>query len=107
MATSNNVTLRGFLGNKPTFTETEKSKVSKVSLGWDDQYKKNDEWIKRGTHWYQLVFWGKQAEQAQHLEKGALVEINGKILTTSYEKDGKTHYGFEIRVSSFVEIVNS
>ncbi len=45
-----------------------------------------------------IVLWGKQAENCcKYLKKGALISINGRVNTTSYEKaDGETAYVTEI-----------
>ena len=53
-----------------------------------------------------IVVWGKQAENcANHLDKGKLVAISGRIQTRSYEaKDGTRRYVTEV-VASQVEFL--
>lgn len=44
-----------------------------------------------------IVVWGKQAENcAKYLKKGALISIEGKIITSVYEKEGVNVYSTEI-----------
>ena len=53
-----------------------------------------------------IVVWGKQAENcANHLDKGKLVAISGRIQTRSYEaKDGTRRYVTEV-IASQVEFL--
>lgn len=45
------------------------------------------------TEWHKIVTFGKTAENcAKYLAKGRQVYVEGKLQTSSYEKDGQTHY---------------
>ena len=49
------------------------------------------------TEWHRVTVWGKQAEScAKYLTKGASVCVEGRLRTSSYEKDGVKHYKTEI-----------
>ncbi len=44
-----------------------------------------------------IVVWGKQAEKCvKYLKKGSLISIEGKIITSVYEKEGMNIYSTEI-----------
>lgn len=48
---------------------------------------------------HRCTAWGKTAEAiANHLKKGAMVAVQGKIQNRSYEKDGQRVYITEIKV---------
>ncbi|MBF0377140.1 MAG: single-stranded DNA-binding protein [Desulfamplus sp.] len=45
------------------------------------------------TEWHKIVAFGKTAENcAKYLSKGRQVYVEGRLQTSSYEKDGQTHY---------------
>ncbi|MBF0572785.1 MAG: single-stranded DNA-binding protein [Desulfamplus sp.] len=45
------------------------------------------------TEWHKIVAFGKTAENcAKYLAKGRQVYVEGRLQTSSYEKDGQTHY---------------
>ncbi|MBF0209581.1 MAG: single-stranded DNA-binding protein [Desulfamplus sp.] len=45
------------------------------------------------TEWHKIVVFGKTAENcAKYLSKGRQVYVEGRLQTSSYEKDGQTHY---------------
>lgn len=49
------------------------------------------------TEWHRIVVFGKQAENCEkYLSKGRQVYVEGKLKTSSYEKDGQTHYSTDI-----------
>lgn len=44
-----------------------------------------------------IVVWGRQAENcAKYLRKGSLVSVQGRIVTSMYEKDGENVYSTEV-----------
>jgi len=53
---------------------------------------------KEQTDWLDIVAWGTVAENcAQYLDKGALVGIEGRVQSRSWEtQDGQRHYAVEI-----------
>jgi single-strand DNA-binding protein len=53
------------------------------------------------TEWHRVVMFNKLAELAgQYVKKGSKLYIEGKITTSSYEKDGEKRYSTEIIASS-------
>lgn len=53
--------------------------------------------MQKRTEWIPVVLWNGLAETAErYVKKGALVMVEGKFRTRSYEKDGITYYRSEI-----------
>ena len=49
------------------------------------------------TEWHRVVCFSKLAENCgKYLQKGRQVYVEGKLQTSSYEKDGQTHYTTKI-----------
>ncbi|NOZ78106.1 MAG: single-stranded DNA-binding protein [Acidobacteria bacterium] len=49
------------------------------------------------TEWHRIVVWGKLAEICnQYVTKGKQLYVEGRIRTSSYEKDGIKRYSTEI-----------
>ena len=54
------------------------------------------------TEWFNCVCWEGQAEIAAHLiQKGALLYVEGRLKTRTWEQDGSKHYKTELVVSDF------
>jgi single-strand DNA-binding protein len=65
-----------------------------VSESWKD---KTTGERRETTEWFRVVMFRKQAEIAgEHLRKGSLVYLSGKIKTREYEKDGQKRYVTEL-----------
>lgn len=57
---------------------------------------------KKKTNWINCKAFGKTAENLnKYVNKGQQIAIEGKISTSSYEKDGKPIYTTDIIVNSF------
>ena len=95
----NQVQLIGNLGGDPEmrFTPDAKS-VTTFSLATTRKYKEISGDIKEDTTWHRVVTWQKLAETCnQHLNKGSLVFIQGRINNRTWEDDaGVKHYASEI-----------
>jgi single-strand DNA-binding protein len=49
------------------------------------------------TEWHTVVFFGARAEGlCRHLGKGQTVYVEGRLKTTSYEKEGVKHYSTDV-----------
>jgi single-strand DNA-binding protein len=100
----NKVILIGNLGKDPeiSFIESSGVAIAKFSLAtsekWND--KKTGEMQKR-TEWHNITAFGRLAEICEeYLSKGKQVCIEGRIQTSSWEKDGITRYNTEIIAST-------
>jgi len=94
----NKAILIGRLGKDPDVRYTpDGAMVTNFSLATDERWKdKSGEKVQK-TEWHNVVSFGKMAEICgNYLEKGALVYIEGRIRTRSWEKDGIKRYTTEI-----------
>lgn len=70
-----------------------------TSESWND---KNSGEAKEKTEWHNVVAFRKVAEiLSQYVKKGDKIYIEGKLSTSSWEKDGQKHYRTEIVVNDF------
>ena len=57
---------------------------------------------KEAVDFFNLVAWEKRAEtMGNYLRKGSRILIEGRLQTSSYEKDGVKHSGIDIIVDNF------
>lgn len=88
----NKVTIFGYIGRDPEMRDVKDTKVTKFSVA---TVLKTGE-VKR-TDWHSVVVWGRLAETcSQYLKKGSRVLVDGRLQTSSWEKDGIKHYRTEI-----------
>jgi len=100
----NRAQLIGNLGADPDYrTLPSGIPVCKLNIATTDRFKGNDgEWQEK-TEWHRVTLWRNLADIAnQYLKKGAKVFIEGKISTSSYEKEGITRYYTEIVAQSLI-----
>lgn len=89
MASVNKVTIIGRLGRDPEM----RSGVCKLSVATDYKAKSGEE----HTEWHRVTCFGKTGELAdKYLSKGRQVYIEGRLQTSSYEKNGEKRYSTEI-----------
>ncbi len=104
MAGLNKVMLIGNLGRDPEIRYSQQGLAVvnfsiATSESWTDKTTGNKQ---EKTEWHNIVSFGKQAEVLEkYLSKGSQVYIEGRLQTSSYEKEGQTHYGTKIVVSTF------
>ncbi len=94
----NKVILIGHLGADPEVRYTANgTAVAKLRLATSETYTDKSGNRQEMTEWHNVTAWGKLAEICgQYLAKGRLVYIEGRLRTTSYEKDGVKRYTTEI-----------
>lgn len=81
----NKVVIIGRLTSDPTlkYTPGAGTAVTTVTLAVDRRYSKDE---KKEADFIPVVIWGKSAEAtAQHMKKGLLMGVAGRIQTRSYE----------------------
>lgn len=104
MAGLNKVMLIGRLGRDPEIRYSQQGlAVVKFSIATSEQWTdKSSGERQEKTEWHRIVIFGKPAETCEkYLSKGSQVYIEGRLQTSSYEKDGQTHYGTDIVASNF------
>ena len=101
----NKVTLIGRLGKDPVLKHfSNDNAIAEFSVATDESYKNKEGQKVEQTEWHNVkIPTKKQAEIAEkYLKKGALVYVEGKIRTRSYDdKDGNKKYVTEIICDNF------
>lgn len=99
MAGINKVILVGNLGKDPEVRYTQDGKaVAQFSIATSEEWKDKNTGEKREkTEWHRVVAFGRLGEICgEYLSKGRQVYIEGRLQTSSYEKDGITRYSTDI-----------
>lgn len=99
----NKIIILGRVGRDPELKAIPSgSQVCTFSLATSRVWKdKNDE-NQEQTEWHNVVFWNKPAEIiARYVKKGALLLVEGRVQTRTYEKDGVKMYRTEIMGETF------
>lgn len=94
----NKVTLLGRLGAGVEVRRTNSGdKVGNLRIATTEVWQKDGEWNER-VEWHQVSAFGDGLVGVleKHGRKGALVYLEGKLRTRSWEKDGETRYSTEI-----------
>ena len=97
---ANRVSLTGFLGKDAEVKTTRNNATFTVlslatKRSWKDRETKD--W-KSETTWHRMVVWGKLAEFAATLTKGAHLQIEGELRTRDYtEKTGSGQKSAEMK----------
>jgi single-strand DNA-binding protein len=100
----NKVILIGNLGKDPEikYIQDGETAIAKFSLATSEKWKdKTTGEMQERTEWHRIAAFGRLAEICKdYLFKGKQVFIEGKIQTSSYEKDGITRFNTEIIAST-------
>ncbi|SLM28891.1 Single-stranded DNA-binding protein [Desulfamplus magnetovallimortis] len=95
MAGVNKVIIIGNLGRDPEIMYTQQGlAVVRLAVATSEVWiDKNTNERQEKTEWHRITVFGKQAENCEKfLAKGRQVYVEGRLETSSYEKDGQTHY---------------
>ncbi|MBU1343350.1 MAG: single-stranded DNA-binding protein [Proteobacteria bacterium] len=104
MAGLNKVMLIGNLGRDPEIRYSQQGlAVVNFSIATTEQWTdKNTGDRQEKTEWHNIVVFGKQAETCEkYLSKGSQIYVEGRLQTSTYEKDGQTHYMTKVVASNF------
>ena len=102
MASLNKVQIIGALGRDPEIIKTNSgATICKFSVATSEKWKdKNTGEFKEHVEWHKITIFGKIAENCgKYLAKGSRVYVEGRLQTSSYEKDGITRYNTDIIAS--------
>jgi single-strand DNA-binding protein len=84
----NRISLIGFVGNDVQLKSTKNSTpVAALSVATKSSWKNSKGEYDSRTEWHRVTAWGKLAEFAGKLEKGAHVQIEGELRYREYQKD--------------------
>jgi single-strand DNA-binding protein len=102
--TLNKVMLIGRLGADPEFRYTSTGMpVATFPIATNRQWVARDGSLQEQTEWHNIVAWDKLAQIcADHLTKGRLVFIEGRLQTRSWESNGQKMYRTEIVASDML-----
>ena len=98
----NKVMLIGNVGVEPEYrtTATGTSVVS-LTLATNEKWTDKQGAKQEKTEWHRVAMFNKLAELAnQYVKKGSKIYIEGKITTSTYEKNGEKRYSTEIIANS-------
>jgi single-strand DNA-binding protein len=99
----NKAILIGNLGRDPEISHTHRGvTIAKFSLATSEKWKDKDTGeIQEHTEWHRITAFGRLAEICgEYLSKGRQVCIEGRIQTSSWEKDDIARYNTEIIAST-------
>ena len=84
----NHIDLIGFIGSDPEARQTSNgTAVTTFSLATKSSWKNEAGTYESRTEWHRIVLWGKLADAAAKLAKGAYVEVEGELRHRSYQKE--------------------
>lgn len=100
----NKVQLIGRLGGDPEMRTTGTGmQVVSFSVATNRQWTAKDGSLQEETDWHSIIAWERLAQIChEHLSKGRLVYIEGRLHTRSYEANGQKQYRTEIVASDMV-----
>lgn len=99
----NKAILVGNLGRDPEIRYSgQGTAVVNFSIATTESwFDKNTNQKQEHTEWHRIVVFGKMAEHCEkYLSKGRQVYVEGKLKTSSYDKDGQTHYSTSVIAST-------
>jgi single-strand DNA-binding protein len=95
----NTVTLVGFVGNTPEVRTTQSGvSITNISLATSRSFKDGEGNRQSETEWHRITcFNGVGKSVAEHVSKGAMVMVTGRIHYTKWtDQHGTDRYGCEI-----------
>ena len=85
---NNNIDLIGFIGSDPETRFTSNGiALTSFSLATKSSWKNEAGSYENRTEWHRIVAWGKLAESAAKLSKGAHIEVEGELRNRRYPKE--------------------
>ena len=101
----NHISLIGFVGNDVQLKSTKNgTPVAVLSVATKSSWKNGRGEYDSRTEWHRCVSFGKLADFAATLKKGAHVQVEGELRGREYEKDGAKHKVFECRLESILKL---
>ncbi len=108
MSGVNKVIIVGRLGGDPEMKAIgQGTTVTRLNVATSENWTGKDGQKQERTEWHRIVVWGKLAELCgKYLAKGRQVYVEGRLQTSSYEKNGVKMYSTEI-VANTVQFLGS
>lgn len=95
----NSVTLVGFVGNAPELRTTHNNNaIASLSLATNRSFKDNAGARQTETEWHRVTcFNGTARSVAQHIAKGAMIMVTGRLHYTRWtDREGTDRFGCEV-----------
>lgn len=101
----NKVNLIGFLGSDAEVRTNNNRSFTTLSLATKSSYKKDGEYISH-AEWHRCIAFGKLAEFAGTLRKGAHILVEGELRSREYDsrKTGGKQRIWEVRIDSILKL---
>jgi single-strand DNA-binding protein len=100
----NRVMLLGNLGADPELRTTPGGQaILKLRLATTETYLDRSNVRQERTEWHRITVWGKRGEAlGKFLQKGDRIFVEGRIQTSSYEKNGEKRYSTDIIANNII-----
>ncbi len=100
----NRVMLIGNLGADPDLKVTPGGQaILKLRLATNESYLDRNNVRQERTEWHRVTVWGRRAEAlGKILQKGDSLFVEGRLQTSSYEKNGEKRYSTEVVANNIV-----
>jgi single-strand DNA-binding protein len=100
----NRVMLLGNLGADPELRVTPGGQaILKLRLATNETYLDKSNVRQERTEWHRVTVWGRRAEAlGKILTKGDSLFIEGRLQTSSYEKNGEKRYSTEVVANNII-----
>jgi single-strand DNA-binding protein len=100
----NKVMLFGNLGADPELRVTPSGQaILKLRLATTESYLDKSNTRQERTEWHRITIWGKRGEAlGKILTKGDKIFVEGRLQTSSYEKNGEKRYSTEIVANNVI-----
>jgi single-strand DNA-binding protein len=100
----NRVMLLGNLGADPELRVTPGGQaILKLRLATNESYLDRNNVRQERTEWHRVTVWGRRAEAlGKILQKGDSLFVEGRLQTSSYEKNGEKRYSTEVVANNVV-----
>jgi single-strand DNA-binding protein len=96
--------LLGNLGADPELRVTQGGQsILKLRLATTETYLDRNNTRQERTEWHSVTLWGKRGEAlSKFLTKGERIFVEGRLQTSSYEKDGEKRYRTEVVANNII-----
>jgi single-strand DNA-binding protein len=104
---SNRLSLIGFLGQDATAHTANNAQFTVLSLATKSSYKDKKTGEYNGhTEWHRCIVWGKLADYAKTLKKGAHLAVEGELRSRERtdKKTSQKQRVWEVRVNSILKL---
>lgn len=103
MASYNNITLMGFIGNVQVKTFQNGGKIVEATLATSKRWKDRNGELREETQWHNLNIGGNLADTAEkYIHKGDPLFVTGEMTYRKYQdRDGNNRFIPEVRVHTF------